>query len=86
MPVIFITKNDEVSKKKTEDYLELVERMNDKKMILVEKENAIVPNKPEDVKIMKTFLYKGYANPPGMQNFVHEDEEYHWYVPSRVKY
>ena len=84
--MIFIAKDDEVSKKKTEEYLELVDRTNVKKMILVENENAIVPNKPEDVEIMKTFLDKGAGNPPGMQNLAQCDQDFHWYVPSRVKY
>ena len=41
MPVIFIAKEDEVSKKYTREYLEFVERTYDKQITLVEKENAI---------------------------------------------
>ena len=80
--MIFIAKDDEVSKKKTEEYLELVDRTNVKKMILVENENAIVPNKPEDVEIMKAFLYEESENPPGMENDTHlGNDGHHWYVP-----
>ena len=65
VPVIFITKNDEEIKKKTNQYLESTgefpagrDRKIDKLTILFEEENAIVPNKPDGVEVMKTFLYK----------------------------
>ena len=80
MPVIFITKDDEVSKKKTLDFLKLTgesfemvkgERNNDKQMILVGEDNAL-----------KTFLDERAQNPHGMQNGRHHDgDEMHWYVP-----
>ena len=91
--MIFIAKDDERSKKKTNEFFEIAwknswkwtDEKNDRQMIFVEKENAIVPNKPEDVERMKKFLS---SNPPGMKNFVHLDGEKagHWYVPSRVEY
>ena len=89
MPVVFITKDDEVSKKKTGNFYNMAggEREIEKQIILVEKENAIVSSKPEDVERMNTFLYKGYENPPGMQNFMHrKGGGLHWYVPSLVEY
>ena len=85
--MIFITKDDKVSKEKTREYLEVAGGRTkiDKQMIPVEEENAIVPNKPGAFERIKTFLYKGTGNPPGMENFVHEDG-WPWYVPYRVEY
>ena len=43
---------------------------------------AIVPNESVDFEIMKTFLYKGSENPPGLQN-----KNFHWYeIPPRVEF
>ena len=97
VPVIFIANKDDQSKEKTREYLKLVgkndlrfnEEKIEKQMISVQEENSIVPNKHEDVEIMRTFLYKGTGNPPGMENGMHESNKeymYHWYVPSRVGY
>ena len=83
MPVIFIAKDDEVSKKKTNELFALksdLKREIENQMILVEEENAIVPNNPGDVEIMKTFLSRN--PPPGMTNLAYA----HWYVPPRVEY
>ena len=88
--MIFIAKDDEVSKEKTEEYFQLAGSKSfkkiEKQMILVQEENAIFPNKPEDVKRMKTFLYRRSGYPPGMENFTHKEDTYHWYVPPRVEY
>ena len=92
VPMIFIAEDDQ-SKEKTEEYFQLAESKNksfkkiEKQIILAQEENAIVPNKHEDVEIMRTFLYKGTGNPPGMEdNMDGYNDRYHWYVPSRVGY
>ena len=74
--MIFIAKDNEVSKKRTRENFELAGG---------EQENAIVPMKPDDVERAKAF-FKGYENPPGMENGMHKSNGYHWYVPYRVEY
>ena len=87
--MIFIAKDDEVSKKRTREHFELAGLAGGKKnwqMIFVKERGAIVPNKPEDVDKMEKFLYKGSGNPPGMDIGMHIRNKYHWYVPSRIEY
>ena len=82
-----IFKDDEVSNKGTKEYFEFAgeKRKIDHQMIFVEKEDAIVPINPEDVKIMRTFLYKEDEMPPGME-FINHKRNKNWYVPSLVEY
>ena len=54
MPVILVAENDKASKEKTREYLELVQKTNDKQMILAE-DNALM---------ITSFLYEKSQNPP----------------------
>ena len=72
--MIFIAKDDEVSKKRTREHFELAGLAGGKKnwqMIFVKERDAIVPNKPEDVDKMEKFLYKGSGNPPSITGTSH---------------